>query len=154
MPLRCAAAPRSGFNGATDFHRWKCYGVVTTRPYYGPASMGPPIFIGGNSIDAMASRAWIRASMGPPIFIGGNNACTAVWNGLSAGFNGATDFHRWKLSSARLKQAGTHKLQWGHRFSSVEMVRHAKQRCEPLVASMGPPIFIGGNHRLCSVIVL
>jgi len=107
--------------------------------------MGPPIFIGGNTdtdVDALRKQVlqWghrfssveIRvgeagvarttaASMGPPIFIGGN----ATWHNAkliaSICFNGATDFHRWKSSSSSCAPITIAVLQWGHRFSSVEM---------------------------------
>jgi len=83
--------------------------------------------------------------MGPPIFIGGNLTALAVKGTATQGFNGATDFHRWKWRRRapghhpnhrfngatdfhRWKSPGdldasvhTPGLQWGHRFSSVEM---------------------------------
>ncbi len=157
------------------------------------ASMGPPIFIGGNSdcsrvtiprgcvlqwghrfssVEIPTARrpdAGLHiASMGPPIFIGGNvylpssvsSAVRLQWGhrfssvemsdmtdctqdlielqwghrfssveiGISGcfasmytGFNGATDFHRWKLRRASGCLPPAYMLQWGHRFSSVEI---------------------------------
>ena len=38
-------------------------------------------------------------------------------------FNGATEIHRWKFPSRRTGNGGEVELQWGHRNSSVEMVR-------------------------------
>jgi len=37
------------------------------------ASMGPPIYIGGNADLLVGQRQPVIASMGPPIYIGGNN---------------------------------------------------------------------------------
>ena len=59
--------------------------------------------------------------MGPPIFIGGNSNLWALY------------------------QMFDHLLQWGHRFSSVEIPKQAQYLKDLLIASMGPPIFIGGN---------
>jgi len=60
------------------------------------ASMGPPIYIGGNS-GALIKRFYdLAASMGPPIYIGGNAEGLVVsWERLRS-FNGATDLYRWK----------------------------------------------------------
>ena len=64
-----------GFNGAADFHRRKVMMSVTVSGGKYPASMGPPIFIGGRV--GISSHADLRmaASMGPPIFIGGRLDC-------------------------------------------------------------------------------
>jgi len=59
--------------------------------------------------------------MGPPIFIGGN------------------------AMAAHLVRLLYEALQWGHRFSSVEIGQGQEKAPRPLAASMGPPIFIGGN---------
>ena len=109
------------------------------------ASMGPPIFIGGNisraldqarelmlqwghrfsSVEILPGAAdvlrSVGASMGPPIFIGGNLSSRTWATMCRASFNGATDFHRWKSYHLRRVEFGTFKLQWGHRFSSVEI---------------------------------
>jgi len=37
------------------------------------------------------------------------------------------------------------KLQWGHRFTSVETNYVICFQKSPILASMGPPIYIGGN---------
>ena len=110
-----------GFNGAADFHRRKFLNLEV-KYSEDPASMGPPIFIGGNigtpvlpcpsvqplqwgrrfssaeigSFDG-ADRTLSVASMGPPIFIGGNagfsGRCCRVWTMLQW----AADFHRRKF---------------------------------------------------------
>jgi len=85
------------------------------------ASMGPPIFIGGNGHQGVAVVGIQEASMGPPIFIGGNAFGSAFF----------------------LFVIGA--LQWGHRFSSVEILTAAAGSNRTPRASMGPPIFIGGN---------
>ncbi len=233
------------FNGATDFHRWKYLqrGVgppilevelqwghrfssveiirammkvaresaasmgppifiggnnrrVPVGVHQNLASMGPPIFIGGNIVCVLRHAHCPLASMGPPIFIGGNNGrISDSWNaaycfngatdfhrwkspgprgsssrfpcfngatdfhrwkwGLrgtgrvsSASFNGATDFHRWKLLVLRVLLDNLPVLQWGHRFSSVEIWRLTVWPGVASMASMGPPIFIGGNSQM------
>ena len=61
------------------------------------ASMGPPIFIGGNAAAGRPGQTKQTCFMGPPIFIGGNDA-----NAL-------------ELCNER------EELQWGRRFSSAEI---------------------------------
>ena len=113
-----------GFNGATDFHRWK------GRWNFGPllsadASMGPPIFIGGKEEALGMTMIWgDDASMGPPIFIGGKG---------DSGVCNDNPCYRG--------------LQWGHRFSSVESETVRTTLRMLMAASMGPPIFIGGKPR-------
>ncbi len=183
------------FNGATDFHRWKSHARQPPPCRYRGASMGPPIFIGGNVLEpAHALRRLRQASMGPPIFIGGNETAQPLFRETGTGFNGATDFHRWKSDLVVLYDDSATALQWGHRFSSVEIARTLTYAQTPhdsfngatdfhrwkspvpnsktplhlrfngatdfhrwkwtsigmttwcTRASMGPPIFIGGNH--------
>ena len=94
----CRIRRRShGFNGATDFHRWKSLRVLARCQASAGASMGPPIFIGGNLLAHVVVAVEQAASMGPPIFIGGNYFPTATaYATRDTRFNGATDFHRWK----------------------------------------------------------
>ncbi len=68
---------------------------------------------------------------------------------LSSGFNGATDLHRWKRSGAVITPQHIFWLQWGHRFTSVETNKHSVIVSPRGWASMGPPIYIGGNQSLC-----
>ncbi len=107
--------------------------------------MGPPIYIGGNFlVPGVNVDLNEGASMGPPIYIGGNIPIPLQY-----------------ITIAR--------LQWGHRFTSVETQRWTDQAATkrrfngatdlhrwkrkgwnmPLNfsgwASMGPPIYIGGN---------
>ncbi len=109
--------------------------------------MGPPIFIGGN---VSGSRVYLEsgnASMGPPIFIGGNQQFvdwkirTHWWLQWGRRFSSA------EISFNVPSGKSSQELQWGRRFSSAEI--RAKMRSSLLVsgASMGPPIFIGGNIR-------
>ena len=136
----------TGFNGAADFHRRKCRntkrmatmscwlqwgrrfssaeicryenGVYRNRA----ASMGPPIFIGGNNAIGPAGADVHAASMGPPIFIGGNGLPAPAGAQYPRGFNGAADFHRRKSPyRARDNYALAARLQWGRRFSSAEI---------------------------------
>ncbi len=88
-----------------------------------PASMGPPIYIGGNSRHENHRHPNGGASMGPPIYIGGNKRKKRASASRNLGFNGATDLYRWK------PKVGLKPIQ------------------KEELASMGPPIYIGGNIR-------
>ena len=111
--------------------------------------MGPPIFIGGNLPQAeRASVIVARASMGPPIFIGGNlqrargDACVEIASmgpPIFIGGNAIGDITTRRYGGV---------LQWGHRFSSVEILLASCDAFDLQRASMGPPIFIGGNSGL------
>ncbi len=120
-PDPCALRDGDGFNGATDLHRWKptiglCNGTVADT-----------------------------ASMGPPIYIGGNNSALVIYISQLQRFNGATDLHRWKRWELTFFHRNQNVLQWGHRFTSVETYSQGYLRCFSGYASMGPPIYIGGN---------
>ncbi len=108
--------------------------------------------------------------MGPPIYIGGNRPQPTTLHLSTAGFNGATDLHRWKHAVNVQAVPAQRALQWGHRFTSVETKEKEKDhetssggfngatdlhRWKQYVdliqlkykqASMGPPIYIGGNQ--------
>jgi len=88
------------FNGATDFHRWKEDAAAPMHHLPRTASMGPPIFIGGKRGARKILKLTQAASMGPPIFIGGKARGAVQILCISCGFNGATDFHRWKVANA------------------------------------------------------
>ena len=61
------------FNGATDFTRWKFQKDNGGLAWFKPASMGPPILLGGNlKIGIYVRIKPVVASMGPPILLGGN----------------------------------------------------------------------------------
>jgi len=109
--------------------------------------------------------------MGPPIYIGGNYSYYRDPDPQRSCFNGATDLHRWKLllvgrisQPPELLQWGHRftsvetftrladpalkaSLQWGHRFTSVETISQRLDIYETSDASMGPPIYIGGNNE-------
>ena len=108
--------------------------------------MGPPIFIGGNKNAQGGSIPARCASMGPPIFIGGNFTGLSFLTHTLTGFNGAADFHRRKLYTLLEPSDPAVSLQWGRRFSSAEIRRLTPRGRQLNTASMGPPIFIGGNH--------
>ena len=158
------------FNGATDLHRWKRNNILAVQAYSDTASMGPPIYIGGNGLQSSGLQPGIdgfngatdlhrwkpsncsgvifgsaTASMGPPIYIGGNQQISIKEITRIFGFNGATDLHRWKQPPTPGRSASTYKLQWGHRFTSVETRFLMERLREGARASMGPPIYIGGN---------
>ncbi len=73
-----------GFNGATDLYRWKRAYRPRTWPADRIASMGPPIYIGGNKYNGASLYGHGMASMGPPIYIGGNDEVGAVVAGFPA----------------------------------------------------------------------
>ena len=89
---------KDGFNGAADFHRRKSRLAHPQRYDRAPASMGPPIFIGGNVRCGGEIVEDDNASMGPPIFIGGNKPNIDYDALASDSFNGAADFHRRKFA--------------------------------------------------------
>mgnify|MGYP001228468075 CR=1 FL=1 len=109
-----------GFNGATDLHRWKLQ-------------------------HGAGGGLRLQASMGPPIYIGGNNEICELHIGPKKCFNGATDLHRWKQTIGKGDLERILRLQWGHRFTSVETSERIISYIFRLFASMGPPIYIGGN---------
>ena len=83
--------------------------------------MGPPIYIGGNVYYGWGGEKNAFASMGPPIYIGGN------------------------LEPSLQFRIRCFRLQWGHRFTSVETSIDILAPEPECPASMGPPIYIGGN---------
>ena len=111
----------STFNGATAFRRWKRDPTVLISLNSPIPSMGPPPFGDGNT--------------------GGNRA---IKSGATT-FNGATAFRRWKPSGVFGLAGGVALLQWGHRLSAMETVRHRAQPSDDPAPSMGPPPFGDGN---------
>ncbi len=121
---------RRSFNGATDLHRWKRSRSTAEWVSNLLASMGPPIYIGGNHcwLTLKPATSWLQwghrftsveteskfcsfhvhryASMGPPIYIGGNRADEVEKYGRMDRFNGATDLHRWKQGYHRSRYIG------------------------------------------------
>mgnify|MGYP006870514969 CR=1 FL=1 len=83
--------------------------------------------------------------MGPPIYIGGNR--------YDAGHRRETRLrlqwgHRFTSVETYLQsiwRCRRYRLQWGHRFTSVETDRYPPLGIVQQFASMGPPIYIGGN---------
>ena len=65
------------------------------------------------------------------------------------GFNGAADFHRRKYLVPAGRGFKFFLLQWGRRFSSAEIYTVRVADTLLRFASMGPPIFIGGNYKVC-----
>ena len=115
----------------------------------GSASMGPPKFIGGNETSSEAGHflrvklqwghrnssveIWILCQLRRKKNLSFNGAteihrwkyapfCVYIFFSYNS-FNGATEIHRWKFPSRRTGNGGEVELQWGHRNSSVEMVR-------------------------------
>ena len=117
---RARFAPKR-FNGATDFHRWKCREFQVQSPHGTIASMGPPIFIGGNVQNSDNIRRVEVASMGPPIFIGGNETYQGAVNTQYTASMGPPIFIGGNHWREFLSYAKRMRLQWGHRFSSVEI---------------------------------
>jgi len=83
--------------------------------------MGPPIFIGGNVYPVIVLACERVASMGPPIFIGGNLLSGLDDDGSPLSLQWGHRFSSVEINAAETLSAVTLELQWGHRFSSVEM---------------------------------
>ncbi len=133
------------------------------------ASMGPPIFIGGNrsqphtripklrlqwgrrfsSAEIYASICVLdnasKASMGPPIFIGGNPARTCTARTCATRFNGAADFHRRKWCASIWTRTRPKSFNGAADFHRRKLIHLIRKNFFCSIASMGPPIFIGGN---------
>ena len=149
------------FIGGNQYRSRRC-GALTA------ASMGPPIFIGGNA--AESAGRWRRQMLQWGHRFSSVEMTCAWWTLRTRyRFNGATDFHRWKsdgagreghchtrlqwghrfssveMEASRPRSSPQSPLQWGHRFSSVEIPGRSGCQCTHARASMGPPIFIGGN---------
>jgi len=90
----------NSFNGATDFHRWKCAGHGHVGLYRTSASMGPPIFIGGNMVQCGHHTGDANGFNGATDFHRWKCRMTTWCTRDRASFNGATDFHRWKCPSS------------------------------------------------------
>ena len=106
------------FNGAAAFQRRKSSSHVGC--YQSPASMGPPLFSGGNARLADRSPAACKASMGPPLFSGGNTQRPC---------------HPYRPNRASM---GPPLFSGGNDGCRGDLVTRA--------ASMGPPLFSGGNN--------
>ena len=83
--------------------------------------MGPPIFIGGNQTLAAPEVLTEQASMGPPIFIGGNAGNTSDSRRFRSSLQWGHRFSSVEIIRRRVHITADAMLQWGHRFSSVEM---------------------------------
>jgi len=86
---------QAGFNGATDFHRWKDGSMWTTVAGLFTASMGPPIFIGGKAEDCEVVQVFSALQWGHR-FSSVERQEKTEQPPRQSRFNGATDFHRWK----------------------------------------------------------
>ena len=108
------------FNGATDLHRWKLITLVIICTSYLSFNGATDLHRWKPEKSLENNFKGMFASMGPPIYIGGNLPPFWVWAGDFLSFNGATDLHRWKLSISFHPVVFKLRLQWGHRFTSVE----------------------------------
>ncbi len=109
-----------GFNGATDLHRWKP--VEGIKP-----SIEIQLLQWGHRFTSVETGDNpIRPSEARSSFNGATdlhrwkliNHLPIIKNPVS--FNGATDLHRWKRRHTKTWNRKRSKLQWGHRFTSVE----------------------------------
>ncbi len=135
-------APVHRFNGATDLHRWKRRGMALQeaagKSFNGATDLHRWKPAGNHSRIAIRRRGFNGATdlhrWKPSLSPGGIHRRYC--------FNGATDLHRWKpLENPHF--AGVARLQWGHRFTSVETPPLA--RPPPNI----PPLQWG--HRFTSV---
>ena len=115
------SSPRSCFNGATAFRRWKPV-PETLIPFGGQvASMGPPPFGDGNMPDVMPELIWEHTlQWGHRLSAMETIYHVPQYPGKGFRFNGATAFRRWKRHSRFWAGDPDIKLQWGHRLSAME----------------------------------
>ncbi len=188
------SAGKHRFNGATDLHRWKrCWAsdrilyelllqwghrltsveteyITYYHKRFDTASMGPPTYIGGNS---MASICHTNNGY----LLQWGHRLTSVETALrSSGVKPCLWMLQWghRLTSVETGQSKHQhrpqkQLQWGHRLTSVETSPSSIANCHFLRrfngatdlhrwkhdagiklywdtgASMGPPTYIGGN---------
>ena len=144
-PVVRAQWPRRGFNGATDLHRWKQRKNIPAPTVVLMLQWGHRFTSVETLRPVPTDVAKELASMGPPIYIGGNIVTDPETGRKVKRFNGATDLHRWKQLKEFSHCPAAISLQWGHRFTSVETVFDERGRGGSDAASMGPPIYIGGN---------
>ena len=161
---------KEGFNGAAAVQRRKSE-VFDHLPAGHAASMGPPLFSGGNSRRRVLHIACEAASMGPPLFSGGNaldaarisaalpvlqwgRRCSAAEMMISGVGGQNANVLQWgrRCSAAEMREeinSGMGQaiwLQWGRRCSAAEMLVSAIKQAPGMKASMGPPLFSGGNQ--------
>jgi len=85
------------------------------------ASMGPPIYIGGNELEALGISVKPAQLQWGHRFTSVETRVLPDGRGVTARrFNGATDLHRWKRPLLQKYKDLLVPLQWGHRFTSVE----------------------------------
>ena len=161
--------PNGRFNGAADVHPRKLE-VPTWRPGTRVASMGPRMFIRGNTKNEGVMRWLIRSFNGAAdvhprkrmirseieaeyeCFNGAADVHPrklqrqAISGRASSGFNGAADVHPRKLDSPFSCGAWICPLQWGRGCSSAETTTPPAS-CDRGRASMGPRMFIRGNDE-------
>ena len=136
-----------GFNGAADFHRRKYYPPATADLIL-LASMGPPIFIGGNRKSPQKKKRQRKLQWGRRFSSAEICRTAAGTHRRSRRFNGAADFHRRKYESRCTARDHT------EGFNGAADFHRRKWRPVPRCterggnASMGPPIFIGGNAKI------
>ena len=162
--------PSRRFNGAADFHRRKCSLPRGRADSHPRASMGPPIFIGGNfllrlpEVGRITLLQWGRRFSSAEIHhalehrhphpslqwgrrfssaeIPGRLRVAPLGNRLQWGRR----FSSAEMTTGTVWLYGDDTLQWGRRFSSAEMMVSNVAFHSRSFASMGPPIFIGGNQ--------
>ncbi len=144
-PVHAACA--TGFNGATDLHRWKQEKNEPLRHFHDR-------FNGATDLHRW-KRCWLKPSVGWGIALlqWGHRFTSVetkhtyvVWDDDVKRFNGATDLHRWKRPSRwfpairpQPRFNGATDLHRWKRESRLRAFRSSRS------ASMGPPIYIGGN---------
>ena len=86
-----------------------------------------------------------NASMGPPIYIGGNMSAFLPAYRVLIQLQWGHRFTSVETADVIVPVPLPKTLQWGHRFTSVETNTLLYRADIVQVASMGPPIYIGGN---------
>ena len=132
-------------NGAADFHRRKYFfpsfpyqkGKLQWGRRFSSAEMG----LRGGPLPSAPLLQWGRR------FSSAEMSVPAAYIFFPLALQWGRRFSSAEIKGTKMKTQRYSRLQWGRRFSSAEIRSGARTNCATITASMGPPIFIGGNRR-------
>jgi len=112
------------------------------------ASMGPRLFRRGNQHFLETFVNYFSASMGPRLFRRGNGRRSRPTRRRSKGFNGATSFQTWKLTSGLLGGGHRPGFNGATSFQTWKSPYRKVLILYAVLASMGPRLFRRGNYLI------